>query len=206
LLSGDEFTSPFLGFCTDDRNRLDIHEEGHIDYLVRRAIALGAPAAAVYRTASWSAARGFGLRDRGLVAPGYLADILLLDDLAFCAVHLVLRRGRPVTEQTFDDRVLPPPPNGNSVRLGAVTARTFAVPAPGPSGEAGNPELPIECRETQGLPHKPLGHPMLVHVRRSICGNAAVQDARSPFAVCQLNTAVPISDCALRQFSCRRVP
>jgi adenine deaminase len=129
----DEFTSPFLGFCTDDRNPLDIHEEGHIDHLVRRAIALGAPAAAVYRTASWSAARGFGLRDRGLVAPGYLADILLLDDLASCAVHLVLRRGRPVTEQTFDDRVLPPPPAGNSVRLGAVTARSFAAPAPGPS-------------------------------------------------------------------------
>jgi adenine deaminase len=72
-------------------------------------------------------------RDRGLVAPGYLADILLLDDLASCAVHMVLRRGRPVTEQTFDDRVLPTPPVGNSVRLGAVTARTFAVPAPGPS-------------------------------------------------------------------------
>jgi adenine deaminase len=46
---------------------------------------------------------------------------------------MVLRRGRPVTEQTFDDRVLPTPPVGNSVRLGAVTARTFAVPAPGPS-------------------------------------------------------------------------
>ena len=57
----NEFTSPFLGFCTDDRNPLDIHEEGHLDFLVRRAIALGAPVAAVYRTASWSAARGFGL-------------------------------------------------------------------------------------------------------------------------------------------------
>ena len=129
----DEFTSPFLGFCTDDRNPLDIYEEGHIDYLVRRAIALGAPAAAVYRTASWSAARGFGLRDRGLVAPGYLADILLLDDLESCAVHLVLRRGLPVAEQTFADRVLPPPPADNSVRLRAVTARAFAIPAPGPS-------------------------------------------------------------------------
>jgi adenine deaminase len=120
----DEFTSPFLGFCTDDRNPLDIDEEGHIDHLVRRAIALGAPATAVYRTASWSAVRGFGLRDRGLVAHGYLADILLLDDLASCAVHMVLRRGRPVTEQTFDDRVLPTPPVGNSVRPSAVTART----------------------------------------------------------------------------------
>ena len=92
-----EFTSPFLGFCTDDRNPLDIHEEGHLDYLVRRAIALGAPVAAVYRTASWSAARGFGLTDRGLIAPGYLADFLLLDDLESCAIHTVFRRGRRVT-------------------------------------------------------------------------------------------------------------
>ncbi len=125
----DDFTSPFLGFCTDDRNPLDIHEEGHLDHLVRRAIALGAPPAAVYRTASWSAARGFGLTDRGLVAPGFLADILLLDDLESCAVSRVLRRGRPVTEESFAGRVQPEPPTGNSVRLRPVTSRTFATPA-----------------------------------------------------------------------------
>lgn len=39
----DAMTSPFLGFCTDDRNPLDIAEEGHIDHLIRRSIALGAP-------------------------------------------------------------------------------------------------------------------------------------------------------------------
>ncbi|MGH7154315.1 MAG: amidohydrolase family protein, partial [Acetobacteraceae bacterium] len=102
-LIGD-FTSPFIGFCTDDRNPLDIDEEGHLDHLVRRAIALGAPVAAVYRAASWSAARGFGLRDRGLIAPGYLADILLLDDLETCAVGLVLRRGCVVTADSFAAR------------------------------------------------------------------------------------------------------
>src|SRR5271168_1277426 len=96
----DEFTSPFLGFCTDDRNPLDIFEEGHVDCLVRRAIALGAPLAAVYRTASWSAARGFGLTDRGLIAPGFLADFLLLDDLASCAIHSVFRRGHRLTPET----------------------------------------------------------------------------------------------------------
>ena len=82
------------GFCTDDRNPLAIYEEGHLDHLVRRAIALGAPLAAVYRTASWSAARGFGLVDRGLVAPGYLADFLLLGALENCAIHSVIRPGR----------------------------------------------------------------------------------------------------------------
>jgi adenine deaminase len=129
----DDFASPFIGLCTDDRNPLDIHEEGHIDHIVRRAIALGAPPAAVYRAASWSAARGFGLRDRGLVAPGFIADLLLLDDLETCAVSLVLRRGIPVTEELFGSRSLPPPRAGNSVRLQPVGPQIFEAPACGPS-------------------------------------------------------------------------
>jgi adenine deaminase len=129
----NDFSSPFLGFCTDDRNPLDIHEEGHLDYLVRRAIALGAPLAAVYRTASWSAARGFGLQDRGIIAPGYLADLLLLDDLESCAVHTVFRRGRAVTAETFAGRTMPSPPGGNTMRRAPVTAEVFRVPATGPS-------------------------------------------------------------------------
>ena len=59
--------SPFLAFCTDDRNPLDIAEEGHLDFIIRTAIALGAPPLAAYRAASLSAARIFGLLDRGLV-------------------------------------------------------------------------------------------------------------------------------------------
>jgi adenine deaminase len=125
------FTSPFLGLCTDDRNPLDIAEQGHMDFLVRRAIQLGAPVASVYRAASWSAARGFGLRDRGLVAPGYLADLLLLDDLEACRVAMVIRRGRVVTGESFTTRVLPAPPVHNSIRLPPVTADVFAAPGNG---------------------------------------------------------------------------
>src|ERR1700761_2164728 len=128
----NEFSSPFLGFCTDDRNPLDIYEEGHLDYLVRRAISAGAPMTSVYRAASWSAARGFGMLDRGLIAPGYLADFLLLDDLESCAVHTVFRRGRPVTADTFAGREAPPPPGGNTVHLARVSAETFRAPADGP--------------------------------------------------------------------------
>jgi adenine deaminase len=128
----NEFSSPFLGFCTDDRNPLDIHEEGHVDYLVRRAIALGAPMAAVYRAASWSAARGFGITDRGLIAPGYVADFLLLDDLESCAVHSVFRGGRRVTAETFAGRAMPQPGGGNTVKLAPVTAETFNTPGAGP--------------------------------------------------------------------------
>ena len=125
----NEFASPFLGFCTDDRNPLDIHEEGHLDYLVRRAIALGAPLAAVYRTASWSAARGFGLTDRGLIAPGYLADFLLLDDLESCAVHSCLPPRPPGDSGDLCRAgVCPQPPGGNTMRLQPVTAEAFRVP------------------------------------------------------------------------------
>jgi adenine deaminase len=128
-----EFASPFLALCTDDRNPLDIYEEGHLDYLVRRAIDLGAPVAAVYRAASWSAARGFGLMDRGLIAPGYLADFLLLDDLQTCAIDSVFRCGRRVTPETFAARLRPEPPGGNTINLQPVTKEHFAVPGSGPA-------------------------------------------------------------------------
>jgi adenine deaminase len=127
-----DFASPFLGFCTDDRNPLDIAEDGHMDYLIRRAIGLGAPVAASYRAASWSAARGFGLRDRGLVAPGYLADLLILDDLEACRVAQVVRRGVPVSAESFAGRMPMAAPGGNTMRRAAVRAEDFAVPAPGP--------------------------------------------------------------------------
>jgi adenine deaminase len=129
----NDFSSPFLGFCTDDRNPLDIHEEGHLDFLVRSAISAGAPMTSVYRAASWSAARGFGLTDRGLIAPGYLADFLLLDDLKSCAVHSVFRRGRRVTPESFAGRQHPAPPGGNTMRMQPVTAEAFRAPAAGPS-------------------------------------------------------------------------
>ena len=152
----EPYASPFLGLCTDDRNPLDIAEEGHMDFLVRRAIALGAPAASVYRAASWSAARGFGLRDRGLVAPGYLADLLILDDLDSCAVATVIRRGRVVTAERFAARALPQPPSHNSIRLAPVTAEAFAAPAGGPGTPVIGliPGKIITAREYAELPYR----------------------------------------------------
>jgi adenine deaminase len=60
-----EWHAPYLCFCTDDRNPLDIAEHGHLDYMIRAAIALGCPPLAVYRAASLSAAEAFGLKDLG---------------------------------------------------------------------------------------------------------------------------------------------
>lgn len=128
-----ERSAPFLAFCTDDRNPLDIAEEGHLDFVIRTAIALGVPPLAAYRAASWSAARAFGLHDRGLVAPGQRADLVVLDDLAGCAVSRVLSAGRPVDAALFDARPAIEPIGRRSVRARRVTAADFAAPGSGPS-------------------------------------------------------------------------
>lgn len=90
-------TSTSMGFCTDDRNPLDISTEGHIDYLIRRAIAGGVRAEVAYRAASLSVARHYGLKT-GAIAPGFPADLVLLGDLATCAVEGVWKNGTPITE------------------------------------------------------------------------------------------------------------
>ncbi len=94
-------TSTTLGFCTDDRNPLDIAEEGHIDFLIRKAIRAGVPVEVAYRAASWSVARHYGLRQLGGVAPGYTADLVLLDDAPSCTVGEVWKSGNVVSEIEF---------------------------------------------------------------------------------------------------------
>jgi adenine deaminase len=126
--------SPFLAFCTDDRSPLDIAEQGHIDHCIRAALTAGAPMTAVYRAASWSAARGFGLTDRGLIAPGYVADIILLEDVETCRVHTVIRLGEVVDDELFARRQPVPAIGRNSVKLDPVAPQQFALRACGPTG------------------------------------------------------------------------
>jgi adenine deaminase len=132
----DESTASVMALCTDDRNPLDIGEEGHLDFMIRRLIALGRPRHAVYRAASWSAARAFGLRDRGLVAPGWRADLVLLQDLDECRVDSVIAGGRPVDDRRFEVRGLLAPVGLASVKAEPVTADVFTM-----SGEGG--EVPV---------------------------------------------------------------
>ena len=117
--------APYLAFCTDDRNPLDIAEHGHLDYLIRTAISLGAPPLAVYRAASLSAAEAFGLKDRGLIAPGKRADIAVIDGLETCRVARVWVGGVEVTDAAFAARQVIPPVARGSVKARVVTSADF---------------------------------------------------------------------------------
>lgn len=127
-------TSSRLAFCTDDRNPREIMAEGHLDHIIRTAIAAGAPAFDVYRAATLSAAEGFGLRDRGLVAPGKRADLVLIEDLNNCTVRHVLKDGKLVVPETFAGRAPLPMIGTGSIKLDPVTADLFKTPAAGPTG------------------------------------------------------------------------
>ncbi len=127
-------TAPYLAFCTDDRNPLDIAEEGHLDFIIRSAIKMGAPPLAVYRMATLSAATAFGLRDRGIIAPGRRADIVLLDDLNDCRVNRVISAGRLVDVNLFATRRAVTPVGLNSMKARKTVASDFAARASGPTG------------------------------------------------------------------------
>jgi len=83
-------------WCTDDRQPADLLDQGHIDYLIRRAIALGLDPITAIRIGTLNPAEYFRLHDRGAIAPGRRADIAVLDDLRTVRVSIVFRGGRLV--------------------------------------------------------------------------------------------------------------
>ena len=120
-----ERNSPYISFCTDDRNPLDIAEQGHLDYIIRTAIDMGAEPLAVYRAASLSAAEAFGLKDRGLIAPGKRADIVVLGSLEDCLAETVICGGVIANDAAFAAIEKLPPVARCSVKAPSITAASF---------------------------------------------------------------------------------
>jgi len=93
-----EFGPHRLAFCTDDRDPEHIVSDGHINSMVRAAVAAGVDPADALVMASHHPAIWHGLRDRGAVAPGYRADLLLLPDLESFRPAAVLKDGRTAAD------------------------------------------------------------------------------------------------------------
>ena len=114
-----------IAFCTDDREPEHIAEDGHINTMVRDAVAAGIPPEDALALATLNPATWHGLRRFGAIAPGYQADLLLLPDLESFVPETVLKRGRPLTEI---ERPEVPEWVKHTVRVRHVAARDFTIP------------------------------------------------------------------------------
>lgn len=85
-------------FCTDDRQPADLLEEGHIDFMLRTAIAGGIPPLTAFRMATLNPSEYFHLHDRGAIAPGRRADLMIFSDLQAPVAEMVYRGGKLVAE------------------------------------------------------------------------------------------------------------
>ncbi len=129
----DANTWPRMMWCTDDRHPHDILDEGHVDAIIRRAVAKGLDPLTAIRMGTLNPAGYFGMTDVGAVAPGRRADLVVFSNLTDIRPELVFTLGRPVAE---DGHMLPGVPSSEEVDVPAAMnldpqAVDFAVPAVG---------------------------------------------------------------------------
>ncbi len=112
-------------FCTDDKHPSDLLEKGHIDYICREAVRMGADPIQTVQVACLHAARYFLLNNRGAIAPGYLADFAIVEDLKDFNVVTVYKKGKLVYSH---GQLAPFPSPEIPAHLDAKAHDTFHLP------------------------------------------------------------------------------
>jgi adenine deaminase len=121
-------------FVTDDRHPKDILDEGHIDFMVRTAVEMGVDPVSAIRLATTNCAEYFKLDKLGAIAPGYVADVLVLDSPDTVRVEMVYKRGKLAARdgELLDVGVTPPKvPLRGSINIKFLTLDDFKIPAGG---------------------------------------------------------------------------
>ncbi|MGN0822809.1 MAG: amidohydrolase family protein, partial [Candidatus Gallimonas sp.] len=118
--------------CSDDKNAEDLKRNGHIDDALRRAVACGIPAAQAICMATSNVAECYGWKGKGALAPGYDADIVLVEDLTSFRVRTVIKGGETVARDGRalfgnSERYLPDCVRG-TVRTKEISAESFRLP------------------------------------------------------------------------------
>ena len=121
----EEFGPHRLAFCTDDREPEHIAEDGHINSMVRDAVAQGTTPEDALVMATLNPCLWHGLTHLGALAPGYQADVLVLPDLERFEPELVLKAGEPVGEIA---RVDVPEWVKSTVHIEPVAINDFSIP------------------------------------------------------------------------------
>jgi adenine deaminase len=123
----EEYGTSRIAFCTDDKDPDDIAENGHINGMVRDAVAAGIASEDALVLASLNPALWHGLDRLGALGPGYQADVLVLPDLESFRPELVLKRGRPVEEIARSEV---PEWVKHTVRIGPLAVERFRIEWP----------------------------------------------------------------------------
>lgn len=104
-------------FCTDDKHVENIREEGHVNCIARLAVKCGIDPIEAVKMSSYNAARAYGLRNIGAIAPGYKGDMVLFEDLESFKVKMVFNRFGKKYEDKPTPMPLIPPAVFNSVHM-----------------------------------------------------------------------------------------
>ena len=129
---GEQANTERYGFCTDDKHIEDIRSEGHISYNIRRSIELGLKPIEAYKMASTHPASCYGLKDLGAVAPGYSANLVILNDEQRVDIHEVFYKGKPIERVPVREEKVVPEELLHTINIGAFTKDKLDISVEGP--------------------------------------------------------------------------
>lgn len=121
-------------FVTDDREPIDLVNEGHMSFVIKKAIANGMDPTVAFAMATINTADYFGLKNIGAIAPGYIADLVVIDNFTDFNVAMVLKQGEIVAKDQkplFMMRSLDSTPVMNTVNIPPITPDMFKIEAKG---------------------------------------------------------------------------
>lgn len=129
-IAANDLPTRRMMFCTDDKHLEDIRSEGHINYILRRAVANGIDPIHAVQMATINTANTYGIRHYGAVAPGYRADLVVFDNLTDFNPQFVITDGK-LFEPGQDSHLKPDPKIYNSVHLAPRKSENFILPVKG---------------------------------------------------------------------------
>ena len=119
-------------YCTDDKHIEDIRSEGHISYNIRRSIELGLTPIQAYKMASTHPASCYGLKHLGAIAPGYSANLVILNDEQRVDIHEVFYKGKQIERVLVREEKIVPAELLHTINIGAFTKEKLDVFVEGP--------------------------------------------------------------------------